>query len=294
MDDLKKAEGFKGQISHSFPPALIDRDHPLLQALSVTDIGWYPRAHHHFRERPKGADENILLVCTDGAGWAEIHGHRLTLMSGQALLIPRGVPHVYAAADSRPWSIHWVHCKGDAVSYYLRLLPDGDYRIPLAPACQREMVATFRSAYGALAGSYSPSSLLYVAQLAHHLLGTLFYRNSAYSPVLRAPAAHDLQPTVDFAVEHCTEPLTRTGLARHAGLSVAHFSLLFQRQTGVSPIQFLIQQRIRRACQRMDTTSLTIRQIAAEVGYEDPYYFSRLFSKAMGYSPRQYRKTRKG
>jgi AraC-like DNA-binding protein len=122
----------------------------------------------------------------------------------------------------------------------------------------------------------------------------VFFHNRAYSPTLRAPASHDLQGSVTHIIQHCAKPLTRDGLARQAGLSVAHFPLLFQRQTGASPVQFLIQQRMRLACRLLDTTSFTIREIADKVGYEDPYYFSRLFSKTRGHSPREYRKMRKG
>lgn len=294
MDKTKKAEGFLGQILHVLPASLIERDHPLIQSLYITDIGWYPQAYHHFRERQKGVDENILLVCKKGAGWAEIGDQRFRLEHGHALLIPRGVPHVYAAENGNPWSIHWFHFKGDTAQYFLRLLPDGDYRVPISPSCLTEIEAVFRSAYAVMAHSYGHANIVYLAQLAHHLLGLLFYHNDAYSPLLRAPASHDVQPTVAFIIEHCDQPLSCADLAKHAGLSVSHFSLLFQRQTGLSPIQFLIHQRIRRACLLMDTTSLTIRQIAAEIGYDDPYYFSRLFSQTMGRSPRRYRKTHKG
>jgi len=294
MDKKKKAEGFEGQILHVLPPCFVERDHPLAQSLFITDIGWYPSARHHFRERPKGAGENILILCSDGAGWAEIKGRTFRLARGQALLIPEGEPHTYAADEAKPWSIHWAHFRGSLSPYYFRLLPDGDCRVPVSPDCLSECEALFRSAYAVLAESYGRANILYLAQLCHHLLGLLFYHNAAYSPAQRAPASHDVSPTVEHLIGHCTEPLTRDDLARHAGLSVAHFSLLFQRQTGLSPIQFLIQQRMRRACQLMDTASLTIREVAARVGYEDPYYFSRLFSKSMGCSPRQYRRARKG
>jgi YesN/AraC family two-component response regulator len=52
--------------------------------------------------------------------------------------------------------------------------------------------------------------------------------------------------------------------------------------------------RIRYACRLLDTTTLTVREVGYRVGYEDPYYFSRMFRKLMGLSPRQYRKLRKG
>ena len=296
MDNIKKSEGFRGQVLHVIPRPILERDHldPLMQFLFISDIGWYPKARHHFREREKGAEENILIVCVAGAGRFEIQGHSSHLKAGQALMIPRGIPHIYEADGKDPWSIHWMHFKGRDADSYLQFLPDGEFRLPLAHKCMTEIENLFHSAYAAIAHDYSQPNILYLAQLCHHLLGLLFFHNRAYSPSLRAPVSHDLHRTVDYIMQHCAEPLTRDDLSRHAGLSVAHFSLLFQRQTGVSPKQFLIQQRMRLACHLMDTTSQTIREIASLSGYEDPYYFSRLFSKTIGHSPREYRKIRKG
>lgn len=296
MDKVKKSEGFRGQILHMIPRPIMAREclDPLMQSLFITDIGCYPKAAHHFRERTEGADENILIVCVAGAGRFEVQGHSDRLAAGQALLIPKGVPHLYEADQKDPWTIHWVHFKGSDADAYLRLLPNGQFTLPLAPSCLAGLSTLFQSAYTAITDSYNRANILYLAQLCHHLLGTIFFHNRSYSPTLRAPASHNLQPTVTFINEHCAELLTRDALARHAGLSVAHFSLLFQHQTGVSPTQYLIQQRMRRACRLMDTSSLTIREIASQVGYDDPYYFSRLFSKTIGHSPRDYRKMRKG
>jgi len=83
-------------------------------------------------------------------------------------------------------------------------------------------------------------------------------------------------------------------LASEAGLSVPHFSTLFRRQTGYAPIDYLIRQRVREACRLLDTTSGSISMIANAVGYQDPYYFTRMFRRIMGCSPRAYRKQLKG
>jgi AraC-like DNA-binding protein len=80
-------------------------------------------------------------------------------------------------------------------------------------------------------------------------------------------------------------------LSIRAGLSVPHFSLLFRQLTGYAPIDFLIRQRIKRACKLLDYTHASIAQIAEEVGFTDPYYFSRCFRRVMGSSPVKYRKT---
>lgn len=73
-----------------------------------------------------------------------------------------------------------------------------------------------------------------------------------------------------------------------------HFCLLFRRQTGYSPIDFLIRQRIRQACRLLDGSQASVSAIASEVGFSDPYYFSRRFRNVMGVSPRDYRKAIKG
>jgi AraC-like DNA-binding protein len=83
-------------------------------------------------------------------------------------------------------------------------------------------------------------------------------------------------------------------LANAAGLSVPHFTSLFKRQCGYAPIDFVIRQRIRLSCRLLDTTTATIGSIAEQVGFKDPYYFSRCFNRIMGSSPRDYRRIVKG
>jgi AraC-like DNA-binding protein len=59
--------------------------------------------------------------------------------------------------------------------------------------------------------------------------------------------------------------------------------------TGHSPIQHFLHLKIQHACLLLDTSENSIKQIAGEVGYNDAYYFSRLFKQVMGVSPSGYR-----
>jgi AraC-like DNA-binding protein len=83
-------------------------------------------------------------------------------------------------------------------------------------------------------------------------------------------------------------------LATAAGLSVPHFSDLFRRQTGYAPIDFLLRTRIRKACALLDGSDAPVKQVAAQVGFEDPFYFTRCFGRVMGCSPQAYRGIQKG
>jgi AraC-like DNA-binding protein len=79
-------------------------------------------------------------------------------------------------------------------------------------------------------------------------------------------------------------------LAAVVHLSKYHFSARYKAATGHSPIQHFLQMKVEYACQLLESSELSIKAIAAELGYEDPLYFSRLFSRIMGESPRAYRR----
>ena len=89
--------------------------------------------------------------------------------------------------------------------------------------------------------------------------------------------------------EHVAEPLRVSMLARLAGLSPDYFAQLFKVQTGCSPREYLHLLRIHRACRLLETTSLGIKQIANQLGYQDPFHFSRKFKGFQGLSPTEYR-----
>ena len=74
-----------------------------------------------------------------------------------------------------------------------------------------------------------------------------------------------------------------------SGLSIPHFSLLFKLKTGCCPVDFFNRLRIQKACQRLITTDLSVKEVAFSLGYTDPYYFSRSFKKTMGVSPLGYK-----
>ncbi len=92
-------------------------------------------------------------------------------------------------------------------------------------------------------------------------------------------------------LDHLADKITVQQLAAQACLSEAHFAKQFQKKTGYAPIDYFIRLKMQKACELLSTSDLRIREIATALGYIDPYYFSRLFKKVMGVSPRAYRKT---
>jgi len=98
---------------------------------------------------------------------------------------------------------------------------------------------------------------------------------------------------VDVAIRYMHENIERSlqldDLANYMGYSVSHFSSMFKKATGESPLHYFNRMKISQACHLLDNTTMQINQICHKVGIDDCYYFSRLFSKQMGMSPKMYR-----
>ena len=296
MKQITQQAGFSGQIQHIIPrPILGDLTrHILVSQLYPTDIGRYPRARGHLRRRERGAAENILILCTSGSGWFEIHGRRQSLQAGQMLLLPKDVPHAYGASARNPWSILWVHFLGDDAPFFFTLLETGSHVVPVGRPLMNRCSRLFTDAFSALSGGFTQAGVICAAQAIRHMLGLLFFQNRAFHPATKAPATENIERVLRFMRDHVDATLTVQAMAKEAGLSVTHFSRLFSRQTSFAPVEYFIHLKMQRACRFLTLTNASVKEIAAHIGYDDPYYFSRLFRKVMGEPPAHYRKFKLG
>jgi AraC family transcriptional regulator len=94
--------------------------------------------------------------------------------------------------------------------------------------------------------------------------------------------------------EHARDPIDLDDAARHSGLSTFHFLRLFTGVLGVTPKQYVIRSRLRRAARLLAADARPITEIAFEVGFGDLSNFVRTFHRAAGVSPRRFRQASRG
>jgi len=290
-------DGFAGQDMFVIPrPILADaRRHPLVRSLYPTDIGWFPEARHHFRERASGAPEEHLMMCVGGHGYVVVEGKKSHLEAGQLIIIPRHSPHTYWAAEDNPWSTYWMHFQGEDANYYVDRIPHVAEPVAIDETTQHEAVRLFRDCLDTLENGYALPTLIYAAQSARHILSLLLFRNPALPMEQRTESRRlKCDAVIEYMHSRIAEPVTLEQLARKADLSVSYFSEIFREQTHHSPMSFYTHLRIRAACRLLDLTHKPVKVVAMETGYGDPYYFSRVFKKTMGISPEKFRSVRKG
>lgn len=295
QNEILKQEGFPGQRLTVLPTSVIERCKtlPMVRHLYVTDIGTYPTARHHYVERNRGCPQAILIYCLNGKGSLYMDNTIHQISKGQLVIIPPGTPHIYQANRRDPWSIFWVHFTGEQTQSILDSL-GATRRDPLLYVPDiGKMRQAFENVHACLNYHYSDAGLLAMTSELM-LLFSKSKLHQGYALPQRQSAENRLAATQEFMEQHLDMPLTLEELAAHSGQSMSYFSKLFKARTNQSPMAWFIQLKIRKACEWLDQTGLSVKEVAEKLGYDDPYYFSRLFKKVQGCSPTAYRQTVKG
>lgn len=289
---MKRRDGFEGQKLISLPGRDYSHLTDFISAINkiyITHIGYFPKAAFHYRERRNGCVDNILIYCLRGRGWYQVGNKKYEVTANQFIHLPATDQFMRYGADLEdPWTIYWVHFSGPDMEDFNKSLGITIKDGPQDIAFNEPAIKTWENMYQSLEMGYSKDNLMNANLCLHYFLATFLFPQKHI-----AQQQSEEQNTITNSILHMRqnlqERITVDDLAAKYHLSPSHFSSLFKKATGMSPIDYLIQLRIQKACQLLLNIQLKIKDISLAVGYDDPYYFSRLFKKLMGLSPQQYR-----
>lgn len=119
----------------------------------------------------------------------------------------------------------------------------------------------------------------------HKILGFLF----EFSTPQKNSRNKRLEKVSAYMSDNYTKQITISELAEIANMSESNFYASFKRHFGVPPIAYLNRKRLSIAADKLIETDDTINEISYSVGFNDPFYFSKLFKKSFNLSPKEYR-----
>lgn len=287
MTDVNgKSDGFRDEKYMIVPTESFAEymAHPLIRAAYLTDVGFFPKAKEHYREREDGADQYILIYCTEGKGIIEVEDQIYRLEKSDAFCIPRNVRHKYYADEKEPWSILWVHFKGENTKYF----PLEERKIVHINSrhSDNRMMVLFKLLFRVLERNYTIGNFIYISQVLSLILSEVYFRER-----VDESSTQDRHVTmvIRYMYQHLQENLTLEEISEEVQLSKSYLNTVFKAQTGKSPVEFFIHLKMQEACKLLKSTDYYIYEVSEVLGYTDQYYFSRIFKKTVGVSPKEYK-----
>jgi len=293
-DPPKKSDGFQGQRLIILPKIIVDilKKHPITKQVFITDIGYFPKAMNHYVERKTGIGQHILIYCTEGNGWIEMDAKKIDIDPSQLIIIPANTPHQYGSSENDPWTIYWFHFSGEISDNIVNLIIQKTKKSQPNIGFSENRIKLFEEIYTNLERGYIMDNLLHVNMTFYHFLSSTIYEEK-FNFKESNTEKNRIDLLLDYVQNNLGIPFKLEELALHTNLSISQFSSLFKSRTGYSPIEYVNHLKIQKACQQLLLTEYPVKQISFNLGIEDPYYFSRLFSKVMGISPGNYRRKNK-
>ena len=287
---IRQKDGFQGERQIVLPPVIVEmeRKDPLVSSLYVTDIGYYPKAEHHHRIREKGVGQYVLIYCVDGSGFYVVDGKRHEVKKNQYFILPIGKPHEYGSTEGHFWTVYWLHFCGKAAHVFAEGAATPQTINVTMQSRISERINIFDEILTTLHFGDSIEDLRYASSLLSHFLASMRYLGQFRRA--KASAEKDIvEQAIHYMRENIENRITMAEVLRYVGYSQSHFSTVFKKKTGMSPLSYFNRLKVEHTCKLLKTTDLKVNMICYKVGIEDPLYFSRLFSKVMGMSPTDYR-----
>lgn len=246
-------------------------------------------AHTSRRERLQSF---LCFVVCAGSGQLVYDGQHFPLKAGDVVFLDCRRPYAHSTGGSAGelWTLQWCHFYGPCVAAIYEKYCERGGRPVFHPADAGRFSELMSQVYSA-AGNDDYIRDMWLNEKLNTLLALLMAESwqpaSLRNP--RRPARRDVAPVREYLEEHCTEKIALESVAEHFFLNKHYLARLFKEQYGVSVNSYLTQVRITRAKQMLRFTDKAVSVIAAECGLEDANYFSRVFKKVEGVTPKQYR-----
>ena len=140
-------------------------------------------------------------------------------------------------------------------------------------------------------GNHPKSADLQAISGFYSLLGALCDHSSPQLPKIKSSNRQldYIREAIEYIETNYSRPITIEEISNHVGINRKYLTKLFNEIMDNSPKNYLIHYRIDKACQLLNQSTLSIKEISHSVGYTDALVFSKIFKKVMGTCPRKYR-----
>ncbi|MDG2346141.1 MAG: AraC family transcriptional regulator [Opitutae bacterium] len=268
---------------------ILDAGYTLITPNTPYPPGEHPDDHMFCWDHGRTLDSFTLVYITHGSGTFESQsGGKKTINAGDLFILYPGEWHRFKPNNNKGWHEHWVEFDGEQARRIMRhpaLSPEQPVHSIGADESILRLFLEISEATQTQPPGFEQIIATQASQIVARLLARLQYSSTE---------DHDMETRIRRAclhiLQHSEQTINTPQLSRDLGISHSAFRNQFKQVTGLPPGQYQIQIRLNKARRLLRNSTLSIQEIAEQLGFDSIYYFSRLFKKKTGCSPLAYRK----
>lgn len=226
--------------------------------------------------------EYQLIYITRGRGSFEVNDRQYAVFPGTVMVVLPGVRHSYRPDFETGWTEHWVGFKGP----YADILREERFLSAAKPVyevgLQNSLLSIFYSIFE-LVGKQEPLYQLKTCALVLSLLAEIL--SFERKRVQYSHSEQLVEKAKILMAERIGGVINLTEIAERLGVSTSHLNDVFRTYTGLTPYRYYIGIKIHKAKEMLARGGRSVKEVGYELGFEDQYYFSRLFKKKTGVAP---------
>ncbi|GHV39473.1 AraC family transcriptional regulator [Clostridia bacterium] len=275
-------------------------DIPINGMFPIEVFDWHGNADTNYMLECHWHNEWEIFVLTKGRAYFVLDGNKTLMSENDIAFIPANRLHRAECIDQQPFYYRAIVFSADFLGGYIDLVQT-KYVLPLFE--QKLRVGSFFSGderflkvFDKICAAYGLAQPFYemiIKGCMYELLALLLSMSNAQETLqtgVESASGKIIRESMQFIHDNLSAKMTIENLSKRANMSEGYFSRLFKQYTSHSPIDYIIDARMSKACQMIARSDEKLSNIARDTGFNNVSYFVRTFTAFSGCPPSEYRR----
>lgn len=231
----------------------------------------------------KNSSVYTLEYIIKGCGKVIVDHVEYSPCEGDIYMLPRGIDQYYYSDDQNPWTKIWINVGGELVDHLMKVYGlTNVYHIKNLNLLNlfKQMLENYHELL------YNPNELILRNTLLFHEILVRIHGKLYNSQRIYSENALKIRNYIDANVEN---DICMKDIQKNVALSASQVIRIFKNEFGITPNQYLLQSRLQISKLLLNSTNLSIKEIAYKLQFSDEHYFSNFFKRRTGKSPRAFK-----
>ncbi|MDD5603894.1 MAG: AraC family transcriptional regulator [Eubacteriales bacterium] len=246
-------------------------------------------AVYNHRYGPAIRDHYLLVFINEGHGRLETNDKFFELNANNLLVMFPNNKVFYKVDRDTPWTIQWLGLYGKLVDEYMDMLGINPGS-PVFPVANADEIRNIMELIYRKSSEEDVASKIDCISLLHRFFACLAENEQVRSRKSPFRTGY-VEQSVNYMKYNYEHGISSADVADNLKIDRSYFAKIFRQETGTTPTRWLVNLRVNKARRLLESTGLTVGEVAYSVGIFDQFYFSRLFKAETGMSPLEYRKS---